>query len=50
VNEIAVIGTWDGKAKTITHTLANFDHKGLVVLAQKETRTGSIFAAGKLTR
>jgi len=50
IEEITVMGTWDGQAKTLSHNVANFGHKGLVVLAQQETRTGSIIAAGKIQR
>jgi hypothetical protein len=50
VDEIRILGTWDGKSKTITENVADFGHKGIVVLAQKENQTGSIIAAGKVSR
>lgn len=49
IQEIISLGTWDGKAKTLTHDISGLNEaKGYVVLVQKDGVTGPILAAAQV--
>jgi len=51
VQKIVSLGTWDGTGKKMKHDLSKYsEHKGFAVLAQKNSKTGVIIAAGKITK
>ncbi len=51
VQQITSLGTWDGTGKNMTHDVSQYStSKGFAVLAQKNSKTGPIIAAGKVNK
>lgn len=49
VNTIKVLGSWDGKMKTLNHDISQYgDDGGVAVLVHQTNEVGPIVAAGKL--
>lgn len=50
IQEIISLGSWDGTGKTMSHDISAIKNiKSYVVLAQRNGRTGTIMAAGKIS-